>query len=234
MKYIASVSFGKDSLAMLILIIKNKLPLDEVLFYDTGMEFQAIYDTRDKVLPMLKELGIKYTELKPAMAFEDKMYKYPHQSRKGDLKQGYGWCGGLCRWGTSEKTRIINNYCKNAHQYIGIALDESTRLVRLDGLNKSSPLAYFGYTEKMALELCYTYGFDWLETNSGSNPVKLYDLLDRVSCWCCRNKNLKELNNYKLYLPFYFNRLIEFERILNEPMKKPIFLKDRKFKGDFK
>lgn len=42
-KYIASVSFGKDSLAMLLYILENKLPLDEVVFYDTGMEFQAIY-----------------------------------------------------------------------------------------------------------------------------------------------------------------------------------------------
>ncbi len=42
MKHIASVSFGKDSLAMLILIIEKGYPLDEVVFYDTGKEFQAI------------------------------------------------------------------------------------------------------------------------------------------------------------------------------------------------
>ena len=71
MKYIASVSFGKDSLAMLLLIIKNKLPLDEVVFYDTGMEFNAIYNIRDKVKIWLNQLGIKYTELKPTMDFKD-------------------------------------------------------------------------------------------------------------------------------------------------------------------
>ena len=49
MKYIASVSFGKDSLAMLLRILEEKKPLDEVIFYDTGMEFQAIYNIRDKV-----------------------------------------------------------------------------------------------------------------------------------------------------------------------------------------
>lgn len=37
MKYIASVSFGKDSLAMLLLLIEKKCPLDEVVFYDTGV-----------------------------------------------------------------------------------------------------------------------------------------------------------------------------------------------------
>lgn len=36
MKYIASVSWGKDSLTMLIRLINDKMPLDEVVFYDTG------------------------------------------------------------------------------------------------------------------------------------------------------------------------------------------------------
>lgn len=32
MKYIASVSFGKDSLAMLLMLIEKQYPLDEVVF----------------------------------------------------------------------------------------------------------------------------------------------------------------------------------------------------------
>lgn len=52
MKYIASVSWGKDSLAMLIRLINEQRPLDEVVFYDTGMEFNAIYEIRDKIVPI--------------------------------------------------------------------------------------------------------------------------------------------------------------------------------------
>lgn len=63
MKYIASVSWGKDSLAMLIRLINESRPLDEVVFYDTGMEFNAIYEIRDKIVPILKANSIKYTEL---------------------------------------------------------------------------------------------------------------------------------------------------------------------------
>lgn len=55
MKYIASCSFGKDSLAMLLKLIENNNPLDEVVFYNTGMEFQCIYKIRDKVKNILKE-----------------------------------------------------------------------------------------------------------------------------------------------------------------------------------
>jgi len=58
MKYYASVSFGKDSLAMLFMLIDKGYQLDEVVFYDTGMEFQAIYNTRDAVLPILKNLAL--------------------------------------------------------------------------------------------------------------------------------------------------------------------------------
>ena len=73
MRYIVSISFGKDSLAMLLLLIENRYDLDEVIFYDTGMEFQAIYDIRDIIKGLLKKLNIKYTELKPMERFEYKM-----------------------------------------------------------------------------------------------------------------------------------------------------------------
>ena len=98
MKYIASVSFGKDSLAMLLMLIEKKWKLDEVVFYDTGMEFNAIYDIRDKVKTLLKEKNIKYTELKPAEPFLYKMLKKEVQKRDGTIQHGYGLCGGRCRW----------------------------------------------------------------------------------------------------------------------------------------
>lgn len=220
-KHIASVSFGKDSLAMLLLVLEHNYPLDEVVFYDTGMEFQAIYMIRDEVVKILKQRGIKYTELKPKRPFLDSMTNYPHKSRKGVNKKGYGWCGGLCRWATTEKIRAIDKYCKSAVQYVGIAADEQKRLERLT-TNKKSPLAELGYTEEMALNYCYNKGYYWLE-----NGVNLYDILDRVSCWCCRNKNLKELANYKKYLPNYFKKLMLLEHLINEPMKKPYYLKER-------
>lgn len=60
MKYIASVSFGKDSLAMLLRLMEESWPLDVVVFYDTGMEFDCIYKIRDKIKPVLKERGVEY------------------------------------------------------------------------------------------------------------------------------------------------------------------------------
>ena len=216
--FIASVSWGKDSTAMLIKLIDNEAPLDEVVFYDTGMEFDAIYKTRDLFVKVyLEPRGIKYTELKPKRPFLKTMLEYEHKTRKGAIKRGYGWCGGLCRWGTSAKLQALNSYCKNAHQYIGIAADELPRLARLTP-NKSAPLAELNITEEDALRLCYSRGFDF---------GGLYGILKRVSCWCCRNKNLKELANYKKYLPQYYQKLKELEEAIGEPMKKPLYLKER-------
>ena len=127
-KHIASVSFGKDSLAMLLLILETRQPLDEVVFFDTGMEFQAIYDIRDKVKPILEKNGVIYTELVPPRPFLYDMLECPHTRRKdGITTYGYGWCGGACRWGTGIKKRVINKHTAGAHVYVGIAADERKR-----------------------------------------------------------------------------------------------------------
>ena len=51
------------------------------------------------------------------------------------------------------------------------------------------------------------------------NGVRLYDVLDRVSCWCCKNKNRKELKAIYQYLPNYWSRLKELQAQIPMPMK---------------
>ncbi len=218
-RHIASVSFGKDSLSMLLLILERGLPLDEVVFYDTGMEFKAIYDTRDRIIPVLADHGVQYTELRPPRPFVFDMLDKPVNSKKNGLHYGYSWCGGCARWGTACKTHALDTHAKksgkNVIQYIGIAADEPKRLERL-AFGKVAPLAKFGFTEADALAYCYERGFFWEE-----NGVRLYDILDRVSCWCCANKNLKELRNIHDYLPEYWDRLKALQARTERPMKGP-------------
>ena len=220
MRYIASVSFGKDSLAMLLNLIEKKYQLDEVIFYDTGMEFKAIYDIRDKVRILLKDLDIKYTELKPEIPFIDKMLNIEVHKRDGSIQFGYGLCGGRCRWGTTEKNKIIERYLKENYgqdykEYIGIAYDEMTRIEKERNKHKLLPLVDWKMTEKNCLEYCYSKGFYWEE-----NGIRLYDVLDRVSCWCCGNKNKKELENMRLYLPGYYLKYIDLLKKIKENNKK--------------
>lgn len=228
-KYVASVSFGKDSLAMLLLILEKGLPLHEVVFYDTGMEFQAIYSIRDRILPILEEHGVKYTELHPPRPFLFDMLERPKTKRTGEKVRGDSWCGGACRWGTWLKQKALNSYIGDNPTYIGLASDEIRRLQKLEP-HKMSPLADWGITEADALRLCYEEGYFWEE-----NGVRLYDILDRVSCWCCANKNLKELRNIYTHLPEYWNRLKEIQARTDRPMKgegKSVFDLEERFRKE--
>ena len=208
-KNICSVSFGKDSLAMLLKLIEFKFPIEEVVFVDTGMEFQAIYQIEEKVKKLLKEKNIKYTRLELPRPFE--YYMFEHKKKNGEV--GYSWCGGRCRWGTTYKMQVLNKHCKDARQFVGIALDEPHRIKNEP--NKIYPLVDLKMTEKDCLEYCYSKGFYWEE-----NGVRLYDILDRVSCWCCANKNLKELENYQKYLPQYWKKILDLQHKTDRLMKK--------------
>lgn len=234
-KYVASVSFGKDSLAMLLRLLVENKPLDAVVFYDTGMEFDAIYRVRDKIKPYLELFGIEYVELHPDEPFLYSMFERLVQERVGGHHCGYGWCGGTCRWGTSQKTAAIRRYKRSLGEpvtdYVGIAADEPKRFVKAQSEGKVLPLVLWGMTEADCLAFCRARGWGWVE-NTGIGAVDLYDVLDRVSCWCCRNKNLNELRAIYNRLPDYWDRLKDLQSKIAEPMKgngKSVFDLERRF-----
>lgn len=81
--------------------------------------------------------------------------------------------------------------------------------------------------KKDCLNYCYDKGYNWKE-----EEIELYDILTRVSCWCCKNKNISELRNYYNYMPKYWNRLKEFQSKLDQPMKnkESVFQLEQRFK----
>lgn len=67
--------------------------------------------------------------------------------------------------------------------------------------------------------------------------VELYSILDRVSCWCCQNKNLRELRNMYLYLPQYWKMLKGLQSRIDIPMKgegRSVFQLEERFKKEVK
>lgn len=197
MHYIASISFGKDSLAMVLELMRREYPLDEAVFFNTGMEFDAIYRTRDRAVPIMEAHGVKYTELKMEPSFVYYMLGKPIQKKNGTQACGYGWCGWGSRWGTRMKTTAMREHAKQYSktiEYIGIAADEFHRAREKEG--KCYPLMEWCLTEADCLKLCYANGFFWEE-----NGVRLYDIIPNVSCWCCRNKSISSLRNMYRYLP---------------------------------
>lgn len=224
-KYIASCSFGKDSLAMVLRLIEKDYPLDEVIFFDTGMEFQAIYNNVVKLSKILLDKKIKFSILKDKHSFEFNAFQREVHKKDGTTKYGYDWCGGMRRWGTAGKLSAINRHYKENYgdevvvEYVGIAVDERDRVEKYHLKRTKSvklyPLVEWGMTEQDCLNYCYSNGWNWQE-----NGIDLYEILDRVSCWCCANKNQKEIKNIMMYIPEYWERIKVYEKKCGVSYKK--------------
>lgn len=232
MKYVASVSMGKDSIAMFYLILEKKYPLTHVVYYDTGVDFKCIHSISEKIEQECKILDIEFVRLYSSSPFLYDMLDKPVKNRTDGTK-GYSWCGGTSRWGTSKKTSAINKYLASLHdsitEYIGIAFDESHRMKFSGRYRFRYPLIENRFTEKMCLQYCRNKGITWEE-----NGIDLYEILDRISCWCCSNKNTKELRNIYHYLPEYWKNLVDLESKTHKTIKKgkSIFDFEEQFKKE--
>ena len=90
-------------------------------------------------------------------------------------------------------------------QYIGIAIDEPVRMERIvNSGNKVSLLEKYGYTEKMAFDLCEKYGL--------LSPI--YEFCPRGGCWFCPNARYAELKHLRDNHRDLWDKLLELE---NEP-----------------
>ena len=209
-----SLSGGKDSTAMLLLMIERGMPIDAVISADTGMEFPEMYEHLAKVDAYLfRERGIHITTLRHPHGFEYLMFDVPQQKKRaierriamGQPLTGYGWPGIRVRWCTGQlKTHLIAkevNRLKGEHgalHYVGIAEDEAWRCK-----DEQYPLVEWGITEAEALKICYDRGYDF---------GGLYEIYHRASCWCCPFQRIDELRKLRKYHPELWKKLMELDR----------------------
>lgn len=213
MKYIASLSGGKDSTAMVLNLLEKNYPLDEIIYCDTGKEFPQMYEHLEKLKKYIKDnYNKEIITLKADKSFDYYMFEHRKTRGKNKGKNGYGWASGRCRWCTTLlKNNVINKYLnkyKNEgyREYIGIAYDEQNRIK-----DKTYPLVKWKMTEKDCLEYCYNKGFDW---------EGIYNHLDRVSCWCCPLKKIKEYKVIYQYYPNLWNELKEMDKKANNRFRR--------------
>lgn len=218
MKHIVSFSGGKDSTAMLLRMLEENMQVDEIIYCDTYKEFPQMYKHIEKIKKYIKEKYNKeITTLKAEKDFDYYMFEHEKTRGKNKGKRGYGWSTMLCRWCTSNlKTNVINKYLKAKNEeyteYIGIACDEPKRIK-----DKCYPLIDWGMTEKDCLHYCYERGFDW---------EGLYEHFDRVSCWCCPLKNLKELKTLYTHYPELWEELKEMDKKSYNQFRKDYSVKE--------
>ena len=219
--FVCSCSFGKDSLAMLLRLLESGMPVDIILFNETGLDFPEMEEHISKVEEYIKrytDIGI--TRLKPEHPFEYYFFDVHINHRKHtkfnerlgtDSHNGFSWPGPKMRWCTDRlktrpRTKFLRDYRKeyNIIEYVGIAADEEYRLRRKinDRENKRYPLVDWGMTEADCLKYCYDRGFDW---------GGLYEKFSRVSCWCCPLQSLPELRVLYHEFPDLWQKLKEMD-----------------------
>ena len=192
-KYIASVSFGKDSLAMLIKIKELGLPLDEVIYCDIRFddnisgEMPKMVEFIPKAEKLLKDkFDITVRHLTYKRTFKEQFYTKKQRGKHiGDY---YGFPYVIGAWCNSRlKIEPIRNYLKNTDdeviQYVGIAYDEPKRYERLNHDTHIAPLYDLKITEKEAIEICKKHNL--------LSPI--YEDSFRAGCWFCPKQRLSQL-----------------------------------------
>ncbi len=157
--HIASCSFGKDSLATILLALEHGEPLDEAVYCEVMFDKRTsgevpehrafIYET---ALPRLERLGIPVRVLRSDKTYLDLFAGVITRGPKKGLRRGFPLCGH-CYVQRDCKLRPIRRYNRtltpDTVQYVGIASDEPVRLHRLQG-DQVSLLEKYHYTEEDA------------------------------------------------------------------------------------
>ena len=218
-QHIVSFSGGKDSTAMLLMMLEKGMKIDSVICVDTTKEFPGMYVHIEQVQKIIYPLEIEIVKID----FDYWFGEHIKTKGKRNGESGYGWPDFHTRWCTLQKRDAKITYYKqngfnknNVVEFVGIAFDEQDRQVmksKNDGYNKKYPLIDWQVTEKEALQYCYDKGLTW----NG-----LYDDFSRVSCFCCPLSSLKELR-------VVFNKYPEIWSQIKEMDKKSF----RRFRSDY-
>lgn len=194
---IVSYSGGKDSTAMLIKLVENKVHIDDILYVDMGKWIWNEVKEHNKQVEDI--LGVTITTLKPIENMEEEFIKYGFPSPSNR------WCTGIKN---NTMFKYINKkYPKIMKTYnIGYCSNETERYNNNLGkfYKVKYPLVEYGITNDDALELCYNYGFDF---------GGLYENHSHINCWLCplqRNSELEWLYNNDIDK---WNYLIKLQRL---------------------
>lgn len=215
--HICSCSFGKDSVASILLALENNEPLDRVVFAEVMFDHEKgisgeipehiewIYNT---AIPKLESMGVKVDVVKAKKDYVSLCNTIYKRGNKIGFRYGFQ-AGGVCKANSELKIQPLRSYYAQFRkqydiiQYVGIALNEPKRLARLEGKNKISLLAKYGYTEQMAMDKCKEYNL--------VSPC--YSMSNRGGCWFCANAKLSLFIHIRNKYPDMWKELRKLDKI---------------------
>ena len=216
MKYVASCSFGKDSLATIILAIAYGEPLDAVVYARVMFDENRSAEPPEHedfifnvAIPWIESFGIKVHVIQSEKTFKDVFYH--ERTRGNNIGKIVGFpLQGKCEVNSGCKRPVFEKanklfFGEDVIQYVGIAIDEPNRLKRLKD-NQVSLLAKYGYTEAMARYLCLWYGL--------LSPM--YSYSNRGGCFFCPNTRITTLAHLRKCYPDIWDELLKMSATPNK------------------
>lgn len=193
---IMACSLGKDSIAALILALRDGVHFDHVYFMDMrGAEFEETYAFIPKVE---NALGVKIERIESPYTFDELFYRKITKGPRTGKNRGWAALITGCYFQRDMKSRGMRKLYKggNADIYMGVAADEAERANRKEFTQDTKnryhfPLIEHGYTESMARELCAEYNL--------LHP--LYKIYHRLGCWQCNRQSIEALRKLYWYYP---------------------------------
>ncbi len=216
--YIAKLSGGKDSTAMVDLLLRNKYPLDYILFCDTLAEFSQMYEYLDKLDAYFKKAYNKsITRTKPKKSIADALFsKVTKGEHKGFIKGAFLPQMGYCDWRLYSKLHTEDDFIKSLGvskkdviTYLGITIDEVKRADLENSQLKYPLITDFKMTENDCKE--------YLKERELENP--LYRHFTRTGCAFCPAQSMNAKFNLWKHYPKEWERLKTYEKALIEKEK---------------
>ena len=216
MKHVASCSFGKDSLATILLALMHSEPLDEVVYcevmFDDAISGE-VPEHRDfiygRAIPFLERNGIKVVVLRSEMTYIRSFYRVLQKGQSAGKLNSWPLCGKCCIQRDCKLPPIrayMRSLGSGVVQYIGIAYDEQERLTRLEAEKTISLLEKYQKTERDAADICKRAGL--------YSPA--YAFTDRNGCFFCPNAKERELRHLYECYPDLWARLLECQGAPNK------------------
>ena len=158
-------------------------------------------------------MGVKIIVLRSEKTYMELFTGRVTRGPKKGMVRSFPICG-RCAVQRDCKVRPIQRYQKTLPpetvKYIGIARDETERLLRLENGRQVSLLAKYNFTEQDAWQLCEDAGL--------LSPV--YEFTDRGGCWFCPNAKRAELRHLYDHHPDLWGRMMALQAIPGKTTEK--------------
>ena len=216
---IFNLSFGKDSMATLLLAIEQGIWIDRVMYCDIRFsdEISGEHPLMAEWIPEAERILKEKFGITVEHAFSTTyVNQFFTEKRRGNhIGSIYGFPHVIGAWCNQRlKVDAINRYLRQFNknfiiQFIGIAYDEANRWERMKAKETKnhkyrSLLFEQNLTEQDAFQICEKYGLL-------SPMYKVNDEIYRGGCWFCTKQCNSDLYSLWKNYPDYFQKLVELE-----------------------